>query len=253
VDDFDRYAPFYDRDLDGFADDVQMVEQFALRTGSPILDLGCGTGRLLVPLAREGYQLTGVDISAAMLDVARGNLATAGVGEQVCLVQQDMRHLDLGQTYRLIVCALSSFAHLLTQEDQRTALTRVREHLCPGGLLVLDMFNPDLPGTGAAEGQVVLDKSWTDPDSGRLVLKFVTRQVNWATQVQQVTFILDEMDGQGGVRRTVFPFGMRFLYRAEAELMLQSAGLRLESVYGSYDLAEHAQDSPNLILVASRP
>jgi SAM-dependent methyltransferase len=253
MDDFDRYAPFYDRDLDGFADDVQMVEQFALRTGSPILDLGCGTGRLLVPLARQGYELTGVDISGAMLDLARDRLARVRLGKQVRLVQQDMRQLDLGQTYRLVVCALSSFAHLLTPEDQQAALTRVREHLDPGGLLVLDMFNPDLPGMVSAEDQVVLDKSWTDPDTGRLVLKFVTRHVNWTTQVQQVTFILDEMDRQGSVRRTVFPFGMRFLLRAEAELLLQTAGLRLESVYGSYDLAEHAEDSPNLILVASRP
>jgi hypothetical protein len=105
----------------------------------------------------------------------------------------------------------------------------------------------------AAEGQVVLHKAWTDPETGHHVLKFVARQVDWATQVQQVTFLVDEMDGEGGVRRTVFPFGMRFLFRAEAELLLQAAGLELEGVYGSYDLDEYAGDSPNLILVARRP
>ncbi len=253
MDEFDRYARFYDLDVGGFDQDLYMVEQFARRTGGPILDLACGTGRLLALLARLGYELTGVDISAAMLDAAQRRLAAENLLDRVRLVQQDMRRLDLGQTYRLVLCALSSFAHLLTQEDQLAALRRVREHLVPGGLLVVDMFNPDLPALVGAEGQVVLHRTWTDPETGRLALKFVTRRVDWASQVQQVTFVVDEVDGRGGVQRTVFPFGMRFLFRQEAELLLRAAGLELDAAYGSYDLDDYADDSPNLILVARRP
>jgi SAM-dependent methyltransferase len=253
MDDFDQYARFYDLDAGTFADDLPMWEHFALRTGSPLLDLACGTGRLLIPLARQGYQITGIDVSGAMLDLAREKLAVEGLEDRARLVQQDMRHLHLGHRFRLALCALSSFAHVLAQEEQVEVLRRVRDHLVPGGLLVLDMFNPDLPGMLSSEGQVVLHKTWSDLGTGRRVLKFVARQVDWATQIQRVTFILDEIDDAGGVSRSVFPFGMRFLFRAEAELLVRAAGLELEAVYGSYDLDEYAEDSPVLILVARRP
>ena len=253
MDDFDRYARFYDLDYGDRDDDLLMIEQFAARCGSPILELACGTGRILLPLARQGYRLTGVDVSPAMLAVARRKVAAEGLAERITLVQADMRHLDLGTRFNLAFVAANSFMHLLTIDDQLAALARIHAHLNPGGLLVLLLFNPDLNRLLDSEGRVVLEKVMTEPETGRQIMKFFSRQVDLGQQILRVTFVVDEVDGQGGVRRTLFPVSMRYLFRYELELLLRHAGFAVEAIYGSYDLDEFGGDSDQLIAVARGP
>ncbi len=250
MDDFDIYARFYDLDFGSMDADLPMIQGFAARCGSPILELACGTGRVLLPLARKGYQVVGVDVSAAMLEVARRKVAAEGLEERVTLVQQDMRELDLDGHFNLAFVAVNSFMHLLTTDDQLAALGRVRQHLNPDGLLLLDLFNPDLGRLLDFRGQVALEKVMTDPDTGRRLMRFRTEKVDLGQQTIHVTFIVDEVDGKGGVQRTLFPFSVRYLFRYELELLLRQAGFEIEAIYGSYDLDEFAGDSDKMIAVA---
>jgi SAM-dependent methyltransferase len=254
ADPFGGYARFYDLDYADLDADLELIGQFALRCGSPILELACGTGRALLPLARAGYQVTGVDISAAMLEVAQRKIAEEGFGSRITLVHQDLRTLALEQRFAMAFVAVNSFMHLLTLQDQLAALERFRQHLCPGGLLLLDLFNPD-PDRLLEEGsgQVFLDKIMFDPDTGHRLMKFCTRTVDMGTQISHVTFIVDELDAEGHVLRTLFPFSMRFLYRSELELLLQRAGFEIEAIYGSYELDEFNGDSERMIAVARNP
>lgn len=251
--DFDIYARFYDLDFGDMDADLFMIQQFADRCGSPILELACGTGRVLLPLAQQGYEVTGVDISAAMLDVARGKIAAASLGERITLVQQDMRELDLDGRFNLAFVAVNSFMHLLSTDDQLAALTRIRQHLNPGGLLLLDLFNPDLARLLDFRGQVALDKVLTDPVSSQRLMRFRTETVDLGQQIIQATFIVDEIDGKGQVLRTLFPFSVRYLFRYELELLLRHAGFEVEAIYGSYDLDEFTGESDKMIAVARRP
>ncbi len=253
MDNFDLYARFYDLDFGGLDDDLLLIQEFAARCGSPILELACGTGRVLLPLARAGYQITGVDKSPAMLEVARRKVEAEGLTDRVTLVQQDMRHLAVKGRFNLAFIAVNSFTHLLTTDDQLAALGRIRAHLQPGGLLLLDLFNPDLAQLLEARGQVVLDKVMTDPATGHRLMRFHTQRVDLSRQTLYVTFIVDEVDGQGGVWRTLFPFSMRYLFRGELELLLRHAGFELEALYGSYDLDEFSDDSEKMIAIARRP
>jgi SAM-dependent methyltransferase len=253
MDDFDTYARFYDLDYGDRIEDLLMIEQFAARCGSPILELGCGTGRVLLPLASAGYQVTGVDLSPAMLAIARRKIAAAGLTNHVTLVEQDMRYLELDRRFNMAFVAVNSFMHLPTSDDQLLALCSIRQHLNPGGLLLLDLFYPDLNRLLDAEGRLFLEKTMIDPDTGHRLMKFHSRHVDLGRQVMELTFIVDEVDGEGQVRRTLFPFTMRYLFRAELELLLRHAGFKIEAIYGSYDLDEFAGGCDKMITVARCP
>jgi SAM-dependent methyltransferase len=253
MDRYDIYARFYDLDFGEADADLFMYQQFASRCGSPILELGCGTGRVLLPLARQGYQITGVDLSLPMLEVARGKVAAEDLSERVTFSQQDMRELELGDRFNLAFAAINSFMHLLNTDDQLAALAHIRHHLNPGGLLILDLFNPDLSRLLEARGQVGLAKVMTDPDTGHRLMRFHSDKVDLGEQTIHVTFVVDELDSEGNVQRTLFPFSIRYLFRFELELLLRHAGFEIEAIYGTYDLDEFSGDSPKMIAVARRP
>jgi SAM-dependent methyltransferase len=253
MDQFDLYARFYDLDLGDFDADLLMIQQFAARCGSPLLELACGTGRVLLPLARQGYRVTGVDISSAMLEVARHKVAAEGLADRITLVEGNMRDFALDGRFNLVFVAVNAFMHLLTTDAQLAALACIRRHLNPGGLLLVDLFNPDLGSLLDARGQVLMDKTMTDPETGHRLVRFHTRMVDLGQQTQHVTFIVDELDGDAHVRRTLFPFSMRYLFRYELELLLRHAGFTVEAVYGSYNLDEFSGDSERMIAVARNP
>lgn len=246
------YAHLYDLDYAAETDDLNTIRQFASRCGSPILELGCGTGRLLEALAEDGQRVTGVDNSAAMLVIARRRMGASALGGQVMLVEQDMRHLNLDERFSLAFAVSNSFMHLLTQDDQLTALRQIRRHLAPDGLLVLDLFNPDPCRLLDSGGTVTLEKVMVDPESGQRLMKFRSQTADLAQQLVHVTLFVDSVEAEGRVHRTLFPFSLRYLYRGELEHLLYRAGLEVEALYGFYELDEFADESERLIAVARR-
>ncbi len=247
---FDRFAPFYDSDIGEFDEDIPLYLNFARRTGDPILEVGCGTGRVLLPLAKAGYHVTGVDISLAMLARAKAKAAKAHLLDRIRLVQSDVRELALGQTFALIIYAANSFMHHTTQEEQLHVLRRLREHLRPGGLLILDLFNPDLDILQRADGRVEWVRSWEDEEQDATVVKFLRVHASPTHQMLDVTYIYDRVYRDGRVERTLAPFQLRYLWPAEARLLIRAAGLTLEAMYGSYDLDPVDDEHPRLIIVA---
>ena len=232
-DPYAAYARFYDLEFEGIDMDLLPVEQFARRAGSPILELACGTGRVLLPLARAGYEVTGIDVSPSMLEVARRRVAAEGLQDRVTLVEQDMRTLSLDRQFNMVLVAANSFCHLLTVDEQLAVLARIREHLRPGGLLFLDLFNPDPARLVDHDGEMALDKIMIDPETGGRVIRFRSEQVDTSSQVVHITYMADELDDEGNVKRTVFPFSMRYVFRYELELLLRHAHFDVEAIYGS--------------------
>ena len=182
TDPYGAYARFYDLDLEGMEDDLPFLEGMAARCGSPLLELACGTGRALLPLARRGFQLTGVDVSPAMLAIARGRLQEAGLDGRVRLVQQDMRDLDLGGRFNLAFALVNSFSHMLTLDDQLAALAAVRRHLEPGGILILDLFNPDMGRPSIFEGTWSWTSRCTTPSPGTPSPNIAASRSTWGSR-----------------------------------------------------------------------
>jgi SAM-dependent methyltransferase len=248
---FDAFARYYDADYGAVDDDLPFYRELAQRTGGPVLEVMCGSGRLLLPLARAGLRLAGVDVSGAMLDLARERLQAANLSERVQLIEADIRERAPRGPFGLAIVAINSFMHLAGAADQLATLKHIHSALRPGGLLAIDLFNPDPRALAEQHGALVLDKTFSLAD-GTQVQKFVAQYSDMAAQTSHVTFIYDEIDAEGRVRRSTLPFPMRWLYRYELEHLLARAGFALDNVYGSYELDAYSSTSDLLLVVARK-
>ena len=166
---YDHVVPYRSRP------DVTFFVDAARESGGRVLEVGCGTRRILIPTARAGVEVVGLDFSTHMLTVCRARLAQEpeAVRSRVELAHGDMRSFDLGKTFTLATVPFRPFQHLLTVDDQLSCLSRIRHHLIDGGRLILDIFNPQDRGTAdparsvfhlAARGKL-LDRAVVSPDS----------------------------------------------------------------------------------------
>ena len=248
---FDRFAPFYDDDYRNYDEDLDALAMLAAEFGDPLLELGCGTGRVLAPLAAAGHRITGVDISPALLELARQKLTLAGGADRARLVEADLRALALPQhDFAFAFCVSNTLMHFTTVEDQLAVLHSAHRHLRPGGRLLLDLFNPDVDRLVATHGLTELADRWEEASTGATVLKWSVRQVDWAEQLQETTFIYERTWPDGRSERTVCPFTLRFLWRHETELMLAATGFAVAEVWGDFDAEPYHAGSPHLILLA---
>ncbi len=241
-----RLAALYDLDVAGDAD-VAFFRQMARRCGDPILELGCGTGRVAVPLAADGHRVVGIDRSAAQLERAQRRAEAARVSLE--LVVADMRDFALPEPFSLILIPANTFL-VLDPTERPACLARVREHLTRDGLFVLDVFQPDPDVIAAKQG--ALTHSWTrrDRDTGRTVMKSEASTAD--VEGVDFTCIYEEIDPGGALRRYARAARLHYLYRRELELLLPASGFTIEAMYGSYELDPVAPRSPKLLTVARR-
>ncbi len=245
---FDAIARLYDWEHDPYVDDIEAYVGLAKRFGGPVLELACGTGRVLVPLARAGLRTTGVDSSPAMLARATARLERAGL--RATLVQQDVTRLDLDGPFRTVLFPLDGLALLVTRQDQFAALRGARRVVAHDGALVLDVGNGNLRGGNEAVDELLHDLTAPDPDTGRPITKWVVRHPRPAEQLDDLLFLYDELDESNRVLRSSAELRLRWFTRNELELLLESAGWRADDVYGDYDLEPFGPTSPRLLLVA---
>ena len=249
MNDYDLIAPFYDIEHAHFDEDLSLYTNFAEMCGSPLLELACGSGRLLVALARQGFELTGVDSSAVMLNLAKEALNRAGVATPCKLVQEDMSRLRLGQKFRLAFIALGSFGHVCTRQEQRQTLAAVREHLTTGGRFILDISNADIRYMEDLSGQVLHQGTW-QRDDGAMLSHFVSPASSLTRDLLELTHFYEEHRQGEAVRRTVITTHLYLFERKEVELLLEEANFRVIDVYGDYELSPYEHDSPRMIFIA---
>jgi SAM-dependent methyltransferase len=246
--------------------DVAFWEDVAAGSdGGPLLELGCGTGRLLVPLARAGHSVVGLDLASHMLARCREKLGEepAAVQERVTLVQADMTSFHLGRRFAQIYCPFGSFHHLSTVEEQLACLTACRDHLAPGGTLVLDLINPDpAPGGTSSDTSAsapVIEPIQIAPGADAVEWTEGRKIRSWATvvggsrslQVNDCEVTYEILEADGSSRRVTETFPMRFVFRYELEHLLARCGFRIEALYGDYDRSQFTDESLGLIVLAS--
>jgi SAM-dependent methyltransferase len=249
---FDQLARYYDWEHNDYDVDIPLYQDFARRTGGPILELACGSGRLMIPLLETGERVVGVDSSGPMLERARHALAQAGLLRRAALHEADVRRFTLDERFQLAIYGLDSFGLLLSVDDQLAALQQIHRHLVPGGLLILDLSNGNGRGAEPTD-ELVLQYEGHDPATGLPLSKWTARSTDHGEQVDHYTYFYDEVGDDRLVRRSIVRLDLRYVGRFELELLLRQTGFEPEAFYGSYDLAPYAAGCERLIAVAARP
>lgn len=234
----------YDR-MYGLDDtDATFYLDLAQRIGGPILELACGTGRYLIPWAKAGHRVVGVDYAPAMLERAAEKARDAGVSIE--LHQADMRDFRLGERFRLIVIAGNSLVHLRTAHDLERFLAHVRDHFALEGRLVIDVFVPDVRLLAREPDVRYPFAVYDDPDDG--VRTTVTHSARYdpATQINHITIYTRR---EGEERESVGMLALRMWFPAELEAMLNCSGYEIAERFGGHNRSPFDARSGKQILI----
>lgn len=234
-------AAFYDYYSLGVEGDVTFYLEEARKAAATVLEIGCGTGRILLPMAETGVSVVGLDREPDMLAVLRHKLAQRGAETQrrVELVEGDMRRFSLGRQFPLILIPYRAFLHLLTPKDQRQALTCIREHLTADGRLIFNVFDPNLELLAAQMGPLGTalrkDSEFVHPETGRRVMVWFTGRIDAEQQQLHAYFIFEEVDDDGRMVEKIYsPLTLRYIYRYEMRYLLELCGYKIEALYGDF-------------------
>ncbi len=219
----------YDLAYSAFTEDIDFWIGAARRYGGPVLELACGTGRIAVPLAREGFDVTGVDLAESMLEQAARNSEREGLG--VGWAKADMRDFSLGRTYPLIICPSQSISRLLTNEDLERCLSSIKEHLGAGGVFIMELYNPSLEILSRGEERAPF-LEYDHPDGGGRVRVDVSSAYDKATQLQSLTL---HYSLPGVARQPTEHVRIRMYFPQELEAMLKYNGFEVRAKYGDFN------------------
>jgi ubiquinone/menaquinone biosynthesis C-methylase UbiE len=255
-DDIDAFGELYDHvTLYNARPDIDFYVEEALEGDGRTLELGCGTGRILLPIARQGGEITGVDNSRRMLDRCRERLSAedADVQSRVKLVLADMRQLDLGEQFSSALLPFRPIQHLVAISDQIAALRGIHRHLKPGGRLIFDVFNPHLKyliQDRSAEVEDTPEVKLPDDRSFRRTARITA--VHILEQYSEVELIYYVRGADGSEQRLVHGFLMRWFWRHELEHLLARCGFRVRAIFGDYNRSPVTDESPEMIFIAER-
>jgi len=251
--DFNLISKYYDLIYKERVDDAQLWFDLSEDFPGEILEIGCGTGRVSLPLLQAGKQLSGVDISELALSIVQEKVKEANVAGSAKFYQADMRALNLSQkNFAFAFIPINTFMHNLNTADQQNTLKAIATHLKIGGALAVDLYHPYPQALLEADGRMQFSGQFEADRNGNIVQWFVSRQLELDEQIQRVTFMLDEIDNESIVRRKHFTFPMRYLHRFEMELLLSNAGFEIFEILGDYDGSEFYAESPRMIFIARK-
>ena len=221
-------ARLYDRLFPGGEAAVDFYRAAADRQGGSVLELGCGTGRKLIPIASDGHPCTGLDLSSDMLTEARRK---ADEGElAVEWVQGDMRDFDFGRAFDLVFIAANSLLHLHEADDLLSCFRSVRAHLAPGARFIFDVFNPKVRFLADADGVRRTRESFEDPDRGNVRVD-VAETYDAAAQVTRGTW---HFSADSEPDFIVAALELRSIFPQELQLLLSLGGFRLVERFGDW-------------------
>ena len=250
---YDAWADIYDGVFSYVVDDIPFYLDEAKRSGGPVLELGCGTGRVSIPIALSGIELVGLDSSTAMLERAQQKAESIGA-TGLSLLQADMRNFSLPDKFSLIIIPFRGLLSVLSVEDEVRVLANIKRHLAPGGRLVFDIFVPDL-NMMVQEGDVPYHfRDVTDPSTGKQIVLWNQASYDAYTQVMSIRTTIEYLDCSGRVSDKIYrDFALRYIFRWEMYHLLRACGYDILALYGDFKRRDFDENSANMIWVAESP
>jgi|KBSSwiStaDraftv2_1062776.scaffolds.fasta_scaffold12676_2 SAM-dependent methyltransferase len=242
----------YDLALEGFQDDfgfwLDESRRAAPAPGRPgrVLEVSCGTGRILLRLRANGIDAEGVDLSAPMLSRLEAKAKARGLAVHV--YRADMRDFTTEQRYHRVFIPFNGFAHCETVEDQLRCLQCCREHLEPGGALVVDMSYPGHEYWLDVRTERILEAESPHSESGGTTRMYDTRTKDRVAQLQHSIIEIEELDERGKPTRSHrFETRQRWVYRYELELLFRLAGFSRWEILGGWDRRPLETDAGQMV------
>jgi SAM-dependent methyltransferase len=230
---YDSIARLYDPWSVSVTEDVGFYVEEAQRAGSPVVELGVGTGRIAVPTAAAGVRVIGVDSSPGMLDVCRERAELAGVADRLDLRVGELEAPPVDERVALVTCPFRSYLHLLDDEERLRSLRAVRGLLAPGGRFVFDVFAPGADDIAETHGR------WLEREPG------IFERADWDSRARTLTL---SVRGEGGETSLV----LAWLSNDEWRVLLERAGFQVIGCYGWFDRRAYA-GGEDTVWVARRP
>ena len=242
---YGEYSEFYDNYVGDFLDDLPLYMEFANSAKTPVLEIGAGSGRLTLPMARNGVRVVAVDVSVSMLSILNARLKDEPqeVRDRVSVVQADACELDLGESFDLVMVPYYTFNYLLTDVDQKRALERIRAHLSDSGHVLLDMYTPwrrleYCPPEPIFRNEVV------DPRTGNRIRSWNIFSVDKEIQADYQSKIFEITTPGGSVTKREFTIHRHYMLPDQFEKLFTDNGFAIEGAYGGYHREAPKTDSP---------
>jgi SAM-dependent methyltransferase len=251
-------AGYYDTAYDTRSrQDVDFFVEYSRKADGRTLELGCGTGRVLIPTAIAGYEATGLDLSHYMLQQCREKLfrQPEDVQQRIRLIEGNMTDFHTTEQYSLVTIPFRPFQHLITPEEQKACLNCSNHHLITAGLLILDIFHPYPPRLVPDPRYMKETEDLPEtalPDGRHLRRTSRTAAFHREQQYNDIEIIYYITHPDGRQERLVQAFPFRYFFRYEVEYLLELCGFRMVDLFGNYDRSPLSNDSPEMIFVAQK-
>lgn len=250
----DNIARFYDWRMEGDAVDIPFYVQLGKESGGPVLELGCGTGRVTLPIAAEGIETVGLDLSVAMLDIAQRKLSRMPdeVQRRLQFVRGDMANFTLDQQFALVILPNNQFRELLTTKEQISCLHCISRHLKEEGYVVFELTNPFQLIKRLTVGGIFPRKTGYCPETGTIVeCFFKTTAVNLVEQWVESEVVYVEHLIDGNTVRHTGRGRLRYIFPKELDLLLETSGFEVIDRWGDYERG-YLEDSSSRLTVRAK-
>ncbi|MBU1242754.1 class I SAM-dependent methyltransferase [Myxococcota bacterium] len=246
-------AWIYDHDFHWYKLDAPFYRNMVGSIGGPVLEIGCGTGRLMVPWLKDGLKVTGVDLSEDMLERARQKIARLGkaTAANATLIQKDMRKLRFRSQFNVAVCAFNTMMHLYTHEDISLFLRGVHRALVTDGTFMFDVLNPDFRWLMRDPAKRWSRIRFKHPHYGTTYHYTTNHYYDAHDQIVYVYVYhepVDEKDGPSYVLR----FGHRIFFPQEMKYLLETHGFEVENLFGGFDGSDLELYSTTSVFICRR-
>lgn len=247
-----EWPDYYDWTSTGIEDDIVYYTELAREQEGSVLELGCGTGRCTLAIARENISIVGIDRSKEMLKSAREKAKAMELEEKIQWIEADMREFQVpNRTFSLIICPYRSFQHLLTVGDQLKTLRQIRQHLEDGGIFAFNIFYPHLDQLVDQNGKYQSRGSFEIPGSDETIEIYDYTEVDPFSQLLHVNRYMERYEANGKmIERIKTRFTIRYTFPTELQHLLAVYGFRIRNMYGNFDRSPFGPDSTEMIVEA---